>query len=292
MTKRKTVTISDITISSDLSVIEQYLTQSEDLLLILLCQSGRLRIDVQEQVINMQPNDLLFTTPRDVVGHYTSTPDVACIICVTPLRMMKDVVFSCLRTENNWYDKFEYIKRNPLLHLTDTELQLLGGYAQTIYLHHQVYGTTIDRVVQQLKQAVISEFMLLMDRHMIQDKEYISSLERVVDANSSRGQQLFYQFAQLLSSNYMRRLPVGWYADELSITAKYLTFICRQTIGKTPSSLIDEVMMQEIKKRLLDTNDTIKEIAYAMNYGSARSFCKFFRQKMGISPLQFRQQNR
>ena len=292
MTKRQTVTISDITISSDLAVIEQYLTQSEDLLLMLLCQSGRLRIDVQEQVIDMQPNDLLFTTPRDVVGHYMSTPDVACIICVTPLRMMKDVVFSCLRTENNWYDKFEYIKRNPLLHLTDTELQLLGGYAQTIYLHHQVYGTTIDRVVQQLKQAVISEFMLLMDRHMIQDKEYISSLERVVDANSSRGQQLFYQFAQLLSSNYMRRLPVGWYADELSITAKYLTFICRQTIGKTPSSLIDEVMMQEIKKRLLDTNDTIKEIAYAMNYGSASSFCKFFRQKMGISPLQFRQQNR
>ena len=292
MTKRQTVTISDITISSDLSVIEQYLTQSEDLLLMLLCQSGRLRIDVQEQVIDMQPNDLLFTTPRDVVGHYMSTPDVACIICVTPLRMMKDVVFSSLRTENNWYDKFEYIKRNPLLHLTDTELQLLGGYAQTIYLHHQVYGTTIDRVVQQLKQAVISEFMLLMDRHMIQDKEYISSLERVVDANSSRGQQLFYQFAQLLSSNYMRRLPVGWYADELSITAKYLTFICRQTIGKTPSSLIDEVMMQEIKKRLLDTNDTIKEIAYAMNYGSASSFCKFFRQKMGISPLQFRQQNR
>ena len=292
MTKRQTVTISDITISSDLSVIEQYLTQSEDLLLMLLCQSGRLRIDVQEQVIDMQPNDLLFTTPRDVVGHYMSAPDTACIICVTPLRMMKDVVFSCLRTENNWYDKFEYIKRNPLLHLTDTELQLLGGYAQTIYLHHQVYGTTIDRVVQQLKQAVISEFMLLMDRHMIQDKEYISSLERVVDANSSRGQQLFYQFAQLLSNNYMRRLPVGWYADELSITAKYLTFICRQTIGKTPSSLIDEVMMQEIKKRLLDTNDTIKEIAYAMNYGSASSFCKFFRQKMGISPLQFRQQNR
>ena len=292
MTKRQTVTISDITISSDLSVIEQYLTQSEDLLLMLLCQSGRLRIDVPEQVIDMQPNDLLFTTPRDVVGHYMSTPDVACIICVTPLRMMKDVVFSCLRTENNWYDKFEYIKRNPLLHLTDPELQLLGGYAQTIYLHRPASGTTLDRVVQQLTPAVISEFMLLMDRHMIQNKEYISSLERVVDANSSRGQQLFYQFAQLLSSNYMRRLPVGWYADELSITAKYLTFICRQTIGKTPSSLIDEVMMQEIKKRLLDTNDTIKEIAYAMNYGSASSFCKFFRQKMGISPLQFRQQNR
>lgn len=291
MTK-KTVTINEITISTDLSVIEQYLTQSEDLLFVLLCQSGRLRIDIQERTIDMQPNDLLFTTPRDVVGHYMSTPDVACLICVAPLRVMKDVVFSCLRTENNWFDKFAYAKRNPLLHLSDMQLQLLGSYLQTVYLHHQLYGKSDDRVIQQIKQAIIFELMLLLDNHMKQDKEYTSTFERYFDINSSRANQLFYQFVHLLSDNHMHRLPVSWYAEKLSITPKYLTFICRQAIDKTPSSLIDEVTMQEIKKRLLDTDATIKEISYAMNYGSASSFCKFFRQKMGISPMQFRQQNR
>lgn len=291
MTK-KTVTINEITISTDLSVIEQYLTQSDDLLLVLLCQSGRLRIDIQERTIDMQPNDLLFTTPRDVVGHYMSTPDVACLICVAPLRVMKDVVFSCLRTENNWFDKFAYAKRNPLLHLSDMQLQLLGSYLQTVYLHHQLYGKSDDRVIQQIKQAIIFELMLLLDNHMMQDKEYTSTFERYFDINSSRANQLFYQFIHLLSDNYMHRLPVSWYAEKLSITPKYLTFICRQAIDKTPSSLIDEVTMQEIKKRLLDTDATIKEISYAMNYGSASSFCKFFRQQTGTSPMQFRQQNR
>ena len=291
MTK-KTVTINEITISTDLSVIEQYLTQSDDLLLVLLCQSGRLRIDIQERTIDMQPNDLLFTTPRDVVGHYMSTPDVACLICVAPLRVMKDVVFSCLRTENNWFDKFAYAKRNPLLHLSDMQLQLLGSYLQTVYLHHQLYGKSDDRVIQQIKQAIIFELMLLLDNHMMQDKEYTSTFERYFDINSSRANQLFYQFVHLLSDNYMHRLPVSWYAEKLSITPKYLTFICRQAIDKTPSSLIDEVTMQEIKKRLLDTDATIKEISYAMNYSSASSFCKFFRQQTGISPMQFRQQNR
>lgn len=291
MTK-KTVTINEITISTDLSVIEQYLTQSEDLLCVLLCQSGRLRIDIQERTIDMQPNDLLFTTPRDVVGHYMSTPDVACLICVAPLRVMKDVVFSCLRTENNWFDKFAYAKRNPLLHLSDMQLQLLGSYLQTVYLHHQLYGKSDDRVIQQIKQAIIFELMLLLDNHMMQDKEYTSTFERYFDINSSRANQLFCQFVHLLSDNYMHRLPVSWYAEKLSITPKYLTFICRQAIDKTPSSLIDEVTMQEIKKRLLDTDATIKEISYAMNYGSASSFCKFFRQQTGTSPMQFRQQNR
>lgn len=292
MTKRQTVTISDITISTDLSVIEQYLTQSDDLLLVLLCQSGRLRIDIQERMIDMQPNDLLFTTPRDVVGHYMSTPDVACLICVAPLRVMKDVVFSCLRTENNWYDKFAYAKRNPLLHLSDMQLQLLGSYVQVAYLHHQVYGTANDRVVQQINQAIIFEIMLLLDNHMMLDKEFISSFSGEIDSNPSRAKQLFNQFAHLLSNHYMRRLPVSWYANEMAITPKYLTFICRQAIGKTPSALIDDVTLQEIKSRLLESDATIKEIAFAMNYGSASSFCKFFRQKMGISPLQFRQQNR
>ena len=196
MTK-KTVTINEITISTDLSVIEQYLTQSDDLLLVLLCQSGRLRIDIQERTIDMQPNDLLFTTPRDVVGHYMSTPDVACLICVAPLRVMKDVVFSCLRTENNWFDKFAYAKRNPLLHLSDMQLQLLGSYLQTVYLHHQLYGKSDDRVIQQIKQAIIFELMLLLDNHMMQDKEYTSTFERYFDINSSRANQLFYQFLHL-----------------------------------------------------------------------------------------------
>lgn len=293
MTSKQTVTISDITISKDLSVIQQYLNHAEDVLLILLCQTGRLRIDFQEKVVDMLPNDLLFTTPRDVIGHYMSTPDVNCIICVTPMHLLKDVVFSCLRTENNWYDKFAYIKHNPLIHLADEQLQLFGAYVQLIYLHNQVHHTTNNRSLHAIKNAIFYEFMSLLDNCMLHDKTNLPTTGwKMNEQYSARANQLFYQFAKLLSDNYMRRLPVNWYADEMAITPKYLTFICRQAVGKTPSALIDEVTMQEIKSRLLNTSDTVKEIAYTMNYSSASSFCKFFRQQTGMSPLHYRQQHR
>lgn len=292
MTTKQTVTISDITISKDLSVIQQYLNQSEELLLVLLCQSGRLRLDLQNKVIDMQSNDLLFTTPRTVIGHYMSTPDVHCIICVVPLHLLKDVVFSCLRTEHNWYDKLAYLKHNPLIHVTDNQLQLFGTYAQLVYLHTQVHHTTNDRALYAIKNAIIFEFMALLDDCIMQDNAISIPNKGNSDTFSLRANQLFYQFAKLLSNNYMRRLSVNWYANEMAITPKYLTFICRQAAAKTPSALINEVTMQEIKSRLINTNDTIKEIAYSMNYGSASSFCKFFRQQTGTSPLLFRQQHK
>lgn len=291
MTNKQTVTISDITISKDLSVIQQYLTQMDDVVLILLCQSGRMRIEFQDKVVNMQHNDLLFTTPRDIIGHYLSTPDMDCIICVTPNHMLKDAVFSCLRTENNWYDKIAYVKNNPLIHLTDKQLQLFGAYIQLIYLHNQLHSSSNDRSMRAIKNAIFYEVMNLLDNCMLNDETNVSQTGwKVTEMHaSSRANQLFYQFAQLLSINYIRRMPVSWYANEMAITPKYLTFICRQAAGKTPSALIDEVTMQEIKKRLEDSNDTVKEIAYSMNYRNISSFCKFFRQQAGMSPLRYRQ---
>ena len=78
----------------------------------------------------------------------------------------------------------------------------------------------------------------------------------------------------------------------MAITPKYLTYICRQVADKTPTDIINSIAIREIKQILLNTNDTVKEIAYHMNYAGASSFCKYFRLQTGISPQAFRQQNR
>lgn len=76
----------------------------------------------------------------------------------------------------------------------------------------------------------------------------------------------------------------------MAISAKYLTYICNQVAKKTPSDIINDIAIREIKQRLLATDESIKEIAFSMDFATASSFCKYFRIHTGMSAQTFRKQ--
>ena len=59
--------------------------------------------------------------------------------------------------------------------------------------------------------------------------------------------------------------------------------------GKTPKQWIEQVVIEEIKHYLSNPNMPIKEIAYHFNFTSQSFFGKFFKESVGISPKEYRQ---
>lgn len=105
---------------------------------------------------------------------------------------------------------------------------------------------------------------------------------------STRAEELFDEFMDLLSENFMRERSVKFYASELSVSPKYLTTVVKQASGKTPTVWINQRVFNEIKHRLLYTPASIKEIAYELHFPNASFFGKFFKARSGMSPLYFR----
>lgn len=290
----KTIPFKNISICDDLDQFTGNHSLAGGTIIAIMCRQGRLRIEYAEQSYEMLPNDLLLCMPEFLSGNYLYSPDFRCLLFSVPQDNLSDTLYSCLREEANWYDKLQYIRQHPIIHLTKQQVQIYASYEQLILLLIQRSGIYMHKISDALAQAITLEILRIIDENIRQTDRvpFLSTWVGATGVNASRVNQLFYQFIRLLEANHSSRREVNWYANEMAISPKYLTYICKQVTAKTPTEIINAIAIREIKQVLLTTNDTVKEIAYAMNYSNASSFCKYFRIQTGMSPQAFRQQHR
>lgn len=104
-----------------------------------------------------------------------------------------------------------------------------------------------------------------------------------------RIQTLFKRFMFLLENNYTTEHGVQFYAEQLCISTKYLTQICRRVVQKTPKSLIDYKLFSVALGMLDRTDKTIQEVSNALGFPDQSYFSRFFKRCMGVSPVYYRQ---
>ena len=81
------------------------------------------------------------------------------------------------------------------------------------------------------------------------------------------------------------------YADELCVSSKYLTSICRKHEGKTASELITLNTLGHIKQLLLYSTLSVKEIAMQLGFDNLSFFGKYVKKHLGQSPNNYRKHN-
>ncbi len=280
----------NILISDDLDAMVNDNKMPEASALIIVCKCGRLRVELNQESYEMQKDDLLFCMPDFLLGHYMHTPDFQCNIFSFTTESLSDIAYSCLQLDDNWYNKYTFLTNHPIIHLDERRLQLREAYERIVILYLDETGAYQKRIADILAQAIIFEMISWINDAMQEQDDTLISTQN--NTSTSHTTQLFSQFMHLLENNRTSRHTVSWYADQMAISAKYLTYICNQVAKKTPSEIINGVAVREIKQRLLTTDASVKEIAYDMDFATASSFCKYFRIHAGISAQTFRKQAR
>ncbi|GGH59934.1 AraC-like DNA-binding protein [Filimonas zeae] len=101
---------------------------------------------------------------------------------------------------------------------------------------------------------------------------------------------LFTQFRQLLARNYLRERKLGFYADQLHVTAKYLSATIKKQTGKSAGEWIDEAVTLEARVLLQNKALNISQISNQLNFPDQSVFGKFFKSNTGMSPMDYRRQ--
>ncbi|MGN0032781.1 MAG: bifunctional hydroxymethylpyrimidine kinase/phosphomethylpyrimidine kinase [Candidatus Limimorpha sp.] len=121
--------------------------------------------------------------------------------------------------------------------------------------------------------------------------EYIhSQVVYAVDnkEHSMRPADIYNKFVSLIFKHYSVAHDVQFYANELSITPRYLSQVTDKMVGKSPKQVINHYIMQKAKVLLCTTRLTIQEIALRLGFTSQSRFCKFFKNNEGKTPSDFR----
>ena len=81
---------------------------------------------------------------------------------------------------------------------------------------------------------------------------------------------------------------VGFYADKLSLTPKYLSRIIKEASGRSAPEWIDEYVILESKNLLKYSELPIKEIVSRLNFPSQSVFYKYFKAHTGQTPTEYK----
>jgi AraC-like DNA-binding protein len=209
---------------------------------------------------------LLFFKPRDTRFARTSSTDTMKCYAV-------DFTYTCPFFDGEkWafemptlpFDTVEYI-RDPvlltrLINLFDelTRIWLLGSNKKVIRA-----------------RSVFSEilFLLLEWKNSSKELNYdkIRKAEKVL---------------QYMGTHYHEKLTLKHLADQVSISAPYLSSIFREVIGKPPIEKLIEIRINRAKELLLD-GFTLSDVITQVGYNDVFYFCRSFKNVEGISPKQW-----
>ncbi|WP_259016919.1 helix-turn-helix domain-containing protein [Emticicia fluvialis] len=99
---------------------------------------------------------------------------------------------------------------------------------------------------------------------------------------------LLKNFQKLVEKQYISLKRPMDYAGLLYITPNHLNALCKEHLGITAGEVIRNRVLLEAKRMLVNQNQSISEISYALNFSDNSYFTKFFKKYEGITPEEFR----
>lgn len=101
-------------------------------------------------------------------------------------------------------------------------------------------------------------------------------------------QETCEKFISLVADNFKEYRDIGFYADKLCITKKYLSSLLKQETGMTALEWIERHVVLYAKSCLSSTSMTIQQISDELDFPSQSVFGKYFKRVEGMSPKAYR----
>ncbi len=187
---------------------------------------------------------------------------------------------------------FSELEKLTVVRLTREEYELMNSMfvnlAQLINSDESL--TYYHQAVRFQIKALAYQYINLLTKGLsFHQKSADGSTSTPAKRFSTRNEEYFRKFINLLGIHFRQHRRASFYADALNITPKYLGMVISEYSGRSVPQWVDLYVMSEAKSLLLTSTLSIQEIAYELNFPNQSFFGKYFRAHTGMSPSKYRQ---
>lgn len=245
---------------------------------VILCTDGMENGSVNLREVSINKGSLLMSFPGNVLKIESGYP----MATVRGIMLSQDFMRRMHVDVKNSMPLFMRLAYNPLISLSQKQqedieryIDLLENISDNDNLAHR------DQIVSGL---VASMFYRISDMYE-QSVQITDEKERSV---RNRREEYFAKFITLLSENFKRERTVGFYAEQMCVTPKYLSLLIKEFSGKSAAEWIDNYVITEAKTLLRYSTMSIQEVAYELSFSSQSFFGKYFKHLTGMSPSEYK----
>ena len=243
-------------------------------ILMALCKQGQAQYTIDTHQQNVSPGDLLFVSERHLVDNYQASSDFNC----SCIMLSTEFYHGFVQNVKNVSSLLLFSMNNPVVRLTPKEIQVFDNYFDVI-------RARMEDKSHHYRTDLVKALLLAMFYDM---SGVIWRVEQKGNKAIKRSDAIFAQFIRLLENHFRTERRVGWYAEQLCITPKYLSEIVKEASLRTPNEWIDKYVILEIRVMLKNTTKSIKEISDELCFPNQSFLGKYFKEHVGVSPSEFR----
>ena len=249
--------------------------------MLIYCINGHIRLNVNLNEYDLKDGMAFFNIPGNLlrVNELVNTHGEGLhYFCVA---MSKSFVNELKIDMNKLFTEGMSLLEHPSVVMDPKEKETAGKYMELL-------GNLLESDMPYKREAIYSVMSSVF--YMLSGiwARQASDLRENASVATNRSRMIFDQFIKLVSQNYARHRNVGFYADKLCLTPKYLSKLIKDTSGRSAPEWIDSYVVLEAKNLLKYSNAAIKEIVYTLNFPNQSVFYKFFKARTGQTPSEYR----
>jgi AraC-like DNA-binding protein len=167
--------------------------------------------------------------------------------------------------------------RVPFVQLPDPEVDSFETLWKMLHKEMQ----SIDNMQIEMLRILLKQLVILCTRlHKEQNK--------LVNVEKNR-LDVVRKFNSLVEMHYKSKHCVAGYAELLNKAPKTLCNQFSQLNQRSPLIIIQERIILEARRLLHYTERTVSDITFELGFEDIQTFSRFFKNKEGLSPTEFRQ---
>jgi AraC-like DNA-binding protein len=266
-----------VSIENDLILLEKPIIKSTfdypfkvDVTTTFICLSGKMEGYINLKPIIASAPSLTVIFPSQILQYKYISDDFTGLFTVMSNQFINNLNIQ------KWTPLFTSIRENPVVSLTKDDLK-------PIITYYSLLKDAIKREDNPYRMETV--------RYLTKAFFYGAGnqFHKVPESdNKSKHEILVDKFLKLVEKHYRVERGLGFYADKLSMTSKYLSALVKTNTGKFANEWIDSYVILEAEALLKSTNMTIQQISDELNFPTQSVFGKYFKRLTGKSPKEYK----
>lgn len=240
-----------------------------------VCKKGEAEFMINNRLHKMSKGSILVSLGDATVTHMTKSEDFVATAIVTSPDFLQESVMSMIPL----WPYLLYLIEHPVIKLGEVEMKRIEMNYQLIIdrLAQKDYAYRREATIANLQACYLDVADVLKKRAPLRE------------GVMSRSYGIFDEFVHLVAGQFTVHRDVSWYASRMGLTPKYLSEVVKEVSGRTASQWITEFVITELKSLLVHSDMSIKEMSVELNFKNQSFLGKYFKNVVGVSPLEYRQ---
>lgn len=248
---------------------------------IFYCQRGSVEVSLEGCHYHIKPGDVYIYMASTLVHLLHKSEDAEGIMVEVDFYYILPIVNKVINVESQLF-----MRKNPCVSLSGEQCAHFEYLLNNLWDRINAEDCQKENVqYQHLKLELIKSMGQTICYEILNMYFTNQSLQPL---QQGKKDVVFQNFMLSLFRFYRKERDVSFYARMQHITPRYFSAIIKEKTGDSALQWIVRMVITEAKQLLEESDLSIKEIADQLNFPTQSFFGKYFKQYVGVSPKEYR----